>query len=133
MNKEDQARFGLEYGHSPVAHKTICIDFDNTIVPWKPVSHYHQKAIKGAANAMRTLKKMGFTIVIFTSRMSPTWHKYSGEDAGEQMAYVKDTLNRLRIPYDVITSEKVPAEFYVDDKAIAFDGDWNKAMERILG
>jgi hypothetical protein len=132
LNKTEEARFGLEHGHSPVAHGVVCIDFDATIVPWKTVDHIHKRALPGAVKAVRALKKAGYTIVIFTSRLSPTWHKYAELDPQEQIDYVSSTLERLKIPYDFITAEKVPAQWYIDDKAIEYRDNWNEILERVL-
>ena len=132
LTKEEQMKFGLEHGHSPVADKVVCIDFDNTIIPWKVIDYHHKKALPGAAKAIRAFKKAGYIVVIFTSRLSPTWHHSAGENSKQQADYVVETLNRLNIEYDFITAEKVPAEYYIDDKAIEFRNNWNEIVERIL-
>jgi hypothetical protein len=36
------------------------------------------------------------------------------------------------IPYDMITAEKVPAEYYIDDRAIAFRGNWLQVKKEIM-
>ncbi len=132
MNK-DQHEFGMAYGHSPVAHRVVCVDFDGTIVKWGPLMQKHKRGIPGAVKAVRAFKKAGYTVVIFTSRLSPSWHEASGENMKEQADYVFDTLTRLGVPFDYVTAEKVPAQFYIDDKAIEFTGDnWTEIAERVL-
>ena len=47
----------------------------------------------------------------------------------------RQSLSRTRddIPFDLITAEKVPAEVYVDDRAIRFaPGDWPAITDWIL-
>lgn len=134
MNKAEQYHYGMKNGHSPDAKGVLCVDFDATIVPWGPLFNPKAEALPGAVEAIRELHGSGWKIVIFTSRMSQSWHQSSGERANEQYAYVSSTLIRLGIPYDKITAEKVPAEAYIDDRAIEFTGDnWPQIAERILG
>lgn len=103
--------------HPPIANKVVCIDFDGTIVPWGPLMA-RKEPFNGVPEAIRRLKELGYTIVIFTSRLSPAWFRNEGHDVEEQYEYVALTLRAAGIPYDRITSEKVPAEAYFDDKAI---------------
>lgn len=114
-------------GHPPIANRTICIDFDGTIVPWgKLMAPKHP--FPGVGPAIRALKAEGYTIVIFTSRLSMTWLVDEDHDPDEQYAYVAGILERNSIPYDRITSEKVPAEAYFDDKAITVSADMPLAV-----
>ena len=123
MNKQAQHKYGMKNGHSPDAKGVLCVDFDATIVPWGPLFNPNVEALPGAAEAIRELYGSGWNIVIYTSRLSPSWHKHSGEKANEQRKYIVDTLKRLDIPYSKITAEKIPAEAYIDDRAIEFTGD----------
>lgn len=133
MNKQAQHRYGMKNGHSPDAKGILCIDFDATIVPWGPLFNPEAEALPGAVEAINELWASGWQIVIFTSRLSPSWHKHSGENAGRQRRYVADTLERLGIHFTKITAEKVPAEAYIDDRAIEFTGNnWPQIVERIL-
>ena len=134
VNKRAQHNYGMKNGHSPDAKGVLCVDFDATIVPWGPLFNTEAQALPGAVDAINELWDSGWQIVIFTSRLSPSWHKHSGEKGNVQRKYVQDTLKRLGIPYSKITAEKVPAEAYIDDRAIEFTGDnWPQIAERILG
>lgn len=122
----------------PVAKDTICVDFDGTIFQWGDL-HAKTDPFMGAVDVMRELRKRGWNIVIMTSRMSPTWWAAEGWDMNkarvEQMAFIKMRLDTFGIPYDRITAEKVPAEYYIDDKAIEFTGEtfaWKEIGKRIL-
>ena len=108
--------------HPPIANKTVCIDFDGTIVPWGPLMA-PKAPFPGVAEAIRDLHNRGSRIVIFTSRLSQVWLDDEGHDPLVQQAYVVDTLLAYEIPYDLVTADKVPAEAYFDDKAITVSTD----------
>jgi ribonucleotide monophosphatase NagD (HAD superfamily) len=134
MLTRDYAR---DNGHPPVAHKVICVDFDSTIIPWGATMFDDSNPLPGAVEAIREFKKAGYKVVIFTSRMSPTWWKSEGwtvkKAVNEQMAYVTSILDKHDIPFDAVTSEKVPAVAYIDDKAIEYTGsNWDAIKERVL-
>lgn len=127
---QEQHDYGMARGYSPVAEKVAALDFDGTIVPWGPLMG-DKDPEPGAVDAIRALKAAGYTIVIFTSRLSLTWARSvvgGGAAAADflvkQEQYVRETLDRAGIPYDRITAEKVPAEFYIDDNAYRYEGDW---------
>lgn len=123
----------------PVGKKVICVDFDGTLFQWGDL--YEKKPpFVGAVDAVRAFKKAGYTIVIFTSRMSPTWWQDEGMDMKQamkmQMGFCQKRLNDFGIPFDRITAEKVPAEYYIDDKALRFEGkthSWNEIRNLVLG
>lgn len=132
---EDQHDYGMAKGHSPVAEKVAAIDFDGTIVPWGPLMG-DKEPIPGARETIDAWRRAGYTIVIFTSRLSRTWAKSVVGNNGweqsrfldEQHDYVARTLRKAGIEFSYITSEKIPCEFYVDDKAVGFRGDWQNVV-----
>lgn len=111
-------------GHPPVAASTVCVDFDRTIIPWGPLME-PREPFRGARDALVRLKESGFRVIVLTSRASPSWWASEAElrsvDASEfgreQIGYVKGVLDSYGVPYDRITSEKVPARAYFDDNA----------------
>ena len=107
--------------HPPVAEGVVLVDFDGTIVPWGRLEGPFDP-LPNAAAAVQSLKNMGFTIGIFTSRLSPTWHRAEGRDPelgiAEQTHIIRVALFANNIPFDFITAEKVPAILYLDDKAM---------------
>lgn len=106
--------------HPPSAEGIVLVDFDGTIVSWGQLDN--PQLLPGAAAALHELKRQGFKIGIFTSRLSPTWHRAEGRDPREgglaQAEIIRRTLNAQGIPFDFITAEKVPAVLMLDDKAM---------------
>ena len=124
-------KFGLANGYAPSAHKVILVDFDGVLYPWEPIMS-EPDPIPGAVEAMRRLKAAGFRLVIFTSRLSPTWLAESGYHAGDQLAHIERLLKRDGIPHDDITAEKLPAQHYIDDRGLRFHDDWAEIAAFIL-
>lgn len=122
-------------GYPPSADKVLAVDFDRTLYPSSDLLGY-PKPIRGAVSAMKAFKKAGYTLVILTSRMSPTWWKSEGWVRAEakrvQYEYVRSLLERDGIPFDRVTDEKVPSVAIIDDRAIEFKGNWKAIKERIL-
>jgi tyrosine-protein phosphatase YwqE len=114
----------------------MSVDFDGTLFRWGELDDT-SAPFEGAVNFMREAKAQGWTLIIFTSRMSPTWWRSEGwdEKVAERVCRyeVANRLELYAIPYDHITAEKIPCEYYIDDKAIRFEGDWSVIHERILG
>lgn len=121
----------IAQGYGPEAERVVCIDFDGVLYPFGLLMD-DPAPIPGAVVAMQRLKAAGYRIVILTSRLSPLWLARSGHDLDEQRAHVIRLLDRDGIPFDSVTYEKVPAEFYVDDRAIRFDGNWPAVTDFIL-
>jgi len=126
----------------PSAARRVCIDFDGTILSWGGL-YEKRPPFPGVSEAIRALKDAGYEIVILTSRLSRTWCVAETEtNVGEtalQFAYhnrqfVEETLRENDIPYDRITSEKVPAAIYFDDKAVRISPIFplNVAIEMFL-
>jgi hypothetical protein len=123
----------------PAGRNVICVDFDGTLFQWGDL--YEKKPpFQGAVEAMRAFKRAGYEIVILTSRLSPTWWADEGMDFQKalitQTTFCEKRLTDFGIPFDRITAEKVPAEHYIDDKAIEFEGEtysWREIKERIVG
>jgi hypothetical protein len=104
--------------HPPSASQRVLIDFDGTIVPWVPDLMGERVPFEGAAEAIRNLFYSGYTVVIFTSRLSPSWCASVKSDVHEQREYVENILDAYDIPFHLITAEKLPAAVYFDDKAV---------------
>jgi hypothetical protein len=126
---EDEAKMA---GHPPVAAGVVCVDFDGTIAPWGDLFGYPEP-LPGALDFLRWLKEKGYTVYIFTSRLSGVWHVSEGRDPGygvwEQVEYLRKYCERYGIEVDGATAEKIPAIAYIDDKAVEFL-DWGRAGRR---
>lgn len=112
-------------GHPPEAEGVWLIDFDATISPFGYMFSF-VKPFPGAAEFTRMLKGQGYTVGIFTSRLSPLWLNAVGHTAEQHIEYITAYGKQYGIEFDFITSEKRPALGYIDDKAIAFNGDWEE-------
>lgn len=122
----------IEAGHPPVAKGIVCVDFDGTIFPFGQMDVSGVEPIPGAADAVRALKRAGFTVVIYSSRFSRQWHDHEGWDhreaMDEQLRLVQAALDAYNIPYDRFEAEKIPAVAYFDDKAYRAAGPYGLAM-----
>lgn len=110
-------------------NKTVCIDIDGTICrheDWQGEHHFGE-LIPGAREYITKLKQEGWTIIIHTGR----------NDNKE----IEKFLCSNNIPFDLINtshkqkelnrSGKPLAHVYLDDRAVSFKGDWEKAFHEI--
>ena len=115
--------------------KRAMIDLDGTIHKYSKGyadGSIYDKDFPGARKVLQWLKDQGYEIVIFTTRASEENASELGGDHEEQIKKVEDWLRARKIPFDRVTSEKIAADFYVDDKAIRIeDGDWESVFEKI--
>lgn len=112
-----------------VERQKLLIDFDGTIhkysKKWDDGTIY-DVPFDGAREAINTLKDK-YEIVIFSTRASCK----ENSDCQEQIQNMKNWLNRYKIHYDTITSEKIGAFRLIDDLAIPFKGDWDQVLQDI--
>jgi hypothetical protein len=111
--------------------KVAAVDFDGVIHKygngWQKGIIYDE-TVPGAKDGVQALKDAGFYILIYTTRTNPQFRR-KGEP--EQYDQLVQYLEKNEIPYDQIYvgSGKPMADIYLDDRAIPFTGDWNKAVE----
>jgi hypothetical protein len=117
-------------GHPPIANKVVLVDFDGTLYPFGFLFDYPDP-LPGAVEAMQYLSKKGYRIVIFTSRLSRRWLDTVGQTTAQHRQYIESICARDGINVSEITCEKIPAEAYIDDKAIQFKNNWDEIMESI--
>jgi hypothetical protein len=103
--------------------KTLCIDFDNTIIGRK------DEPLDGARSALRRFKDKGWEIIISSSRLDPDlW----GELLHFRVEDIVRIMNEHNIPFDKVVTHKPSADIYIDDKGFRFEGDWGEA-EHLIG
>ncbi len=98
----------------------ICIDFDGVLAlysGWKG-HHHHGKPMPGAKRFLEELKRSNVDFVVHTSRDSKkmilAWFKKYG----------------LPLPL-AITSKKIIATVYIDDRAMYFDGSFTRLLGQL--
>ena len=105
--------------------KRICFDFDGVIHSyisgWKGANIIPDPPVEGIKKVIDDLISKNYEIVIFTTRA----RIIEGYNA------VQEYLNKYDIEFDMITSDKIPAFVYIDDRAICFDGDTSRLIEQI--
>jgi hypothetical protein len=119
--------------------KTICVDFDQTICDSNYPSLGPPKM--GAREALQALRDMGFRIIVSSCR-SCGWNwelYYPGKPfvpACDRPTHkdMESWLRANRMPFDIIddgTLGKVSATYYVDDKAIRFENNWEDVVRKV--
>jgi hypothetical protein len=96
-------------------HKKIAIDFDGCIHDWKNKLEGHKmgQPINGVEQALRDFQQLEFQIIIYSVWGMP-----------ENEHIIKDWMDFYGLPFDRITNLKPNADFYIDDKALRFEGQW---------
>jgi HAD superfamily hydrolase (TIGR01662 family) len=108
--------------------KVIAVDFDGTLVTTNDYDEFEM--IPDAAKSVQKLMDEGYRIVIHTSRMGIA-ARHGRLD--EEIELVEGALRRFRIPYDEIyVGKKFVADLYIDDRNVAYNGDWNECVKLCL-
>ena len=77
------------------------------------------KPMKGAKQAIDKIKKMGYTIVVYTARH---WSDYTK---------IQDWLSKYKIKVDYIVCDKLLLRWLVDDRCLQFDNNWDEIVKTI--
>lgn len=112
-------------------NKRLMIDFDGVI------HSYHEGykdgtiygyVLEGAKETIDELSK-NYQIVIFTTRVSEAQNEESIDQIKKD---IEDWLNKNEVYFDFITSDKLAAEAYIDDKAYRFENNWEEIKEKLV-
>lgn len=105
----------------------IVIDFDGTICEHKFPDI--GEPTPDVREALETLKKAGYRIIIHTCRTASYW---KGIIPGNQPKLIEGFMKYHKLPYDTIWMPDKPIGVaYIDDKAIRFDNNWKAITENI--
>ena len=128
---DDRAAYFAANGHPPEAERRVSIDFDGTIFPRVGIYAYPDP-LPGAAENIQRLKRAGYHITIWTSRLWPAWLDSARYSESEMRDYIETLLRQHDIPYDDLIG-KPPGVAYIDDIAIRFsEGEWPAITDFIL-
>jgi histidinol phosphatase-like enzyme len=111
--------------------RTICVDFDGTLFPWDEDLWADNPPEPGAIKAMRSFHSLGYQIMIFSSRLSDDWVMSTGENIMAHHDHMEKLLHKYEVPFDGFAWDKIKADYYIDDRAIEYKGDWDAIRERV--
>jgi hypothetical protein len=105
----------------------VAVDFDNTI--FQEDDQGNLELVPEAREALEELRSQGHHIVIHTCRT--TVARELGR-LTKELAWLEETLARHDVAYDEIhAGDKMIADAYVDDRAVAFRGDWSRTLSEL--
>jgi UDP-N-acetylglucosamine diphosphorylase / glucose-1-phosphate thymidylyltransferase / UDP-N-acetylgalactosamine diphosphorylase / glucosamine-1-phosphate N-acetyltransferase / galactosamine-1-phosphate N-acetyltransferase len=104
----------------------ICLDVDGTLCEIKSHGdeYAHVRPLPHAAEAIRALRAAGHYVILATARHMKTCNSNVGLVVARQGPTLIEWLTRHGIEYDELWFGKPHADLYVDDKAMAFSGNW---------
>ena len=115
--------------------KRAMIDLDGTIHKYSKGyadGTLYDDPFEGARAVLNWLKKQGYSIAIYTTRATEENANELNYDLDKEISKIEDWLNKHNIPFDLITGDKLSADFYIDDKAIHIpNGDWKVVLNVI--
>ena len=100
--------------------KWLLVDLDLTVAQNTGYPHYLlTQPVIGAKEALKTLKKKGWKVWIYTARPSGDYK------------LIEDWMKKFKIPFKGIINGKVLARWIIDDRAIQFKNNWDSIVEQI--
>jgi hydroxymethylpyrimidine pyrophosphatase-like HAD family hydrolase len=114
--------FSKKYHLKKEEAKWVMVDFDGTIHPYDTKDKNYwikNRPMKGAKETLEKIRKMGYKIIIYTSRH---WSEYKP---------IEQYLLHHQIPFDRIICGKVLGVLLIDDKAYRLT-NWEKDEKKII-
>lgn len=116
-----------------IRRPTIIVDWDGTCVPsaWP---ERPKRWLPGAKAALRHFLSLGYDVKIHTVRTHSSAFDFSGPnpDREADLAYIREMLDTAGLRgVDIVLDDKPPAVFYIDDRAVRFDGSWLEVINDV--
>lgn len=120
--------------------RMIAVDFDGTVCNFAYPGIGEPQA--GVRDALTKLKELGFHLHIYSCR-SCHWYPeiFTPEDEKDTavlerktVVAMKEYLDKHQIPYDTIddgSKGKPMCDYYIDDKGVRFDNNWQEIAHAI--
>lgn len=110
---------------------TIAVDFDGTLATWIPEDTgpgILGDPLPGAISALKTMRKWGWLIIIYTARLRTDLIEDWLKSHGAPFDHINSCPHNVR---DHLHPCKVAAHAYVDDKGVCFRGDWSQTLDEL--
>jgi hypothetical protein len=112
--------------------KNIAVDFDGVVHEfhgWGDGTCYGEP-IDGSIEAIKKLSAE-YNVIIFSAKVRPDRPIVNGKTGTELVTEWLKKYDLLQYVTD-ITHEKPRAKFYIDDKAVYFNNNWNDILGLVL-
>lgn len=108
----------------------LAVDLDGTLLSSADASRGEfGRPLPGAADALRELKSLGWRVSIYTARLQDL----DEDTAAVEAARIAKTLRQYGLDFsDVWVGRKPRADVFVDDRAVAFKGDWKQTLLELV-
>lgn len=118
----------------------VAVDLDGTVLEapdpasYETLSRDDQPALgaplPGAAEALRELAALGWRVSVYTARFGD--EELDPETIERWAEEIAAHLDAHQVPFsDIWVGRKPRADAFIDDKAVAFDGDWAAALAEV--
>lgn len=111
-------------------NNTICIDFDGVLAGMTSNISNFGSPISGGAEATHKLRELGYRIIIHTARPNSRDHVTRLKTYLEENNVLFDDVNTD--PESPWECDKPLADFYIDDRAVQFKGDWDDVLWQVM-